>query len=100
MFRNGHESRAAHPLDPLTSAEIRQAVAILRRDRGVGDGWRFTGIELAEPAKPGLLAWQPGGALSRQARVTCWNPALDVPPGPGHGADQPPGQPHTRLRGR
>ena len=62
-----------HPLDPLTSAEIRRAVAILRRDQGVGDRWRFAGIELAEPAKPDLLAWQPGDAVSRQARVTCWN---------------------------
>ena len=62
-----------HPLDPLTSAEIRRAVAILRRDRGVGDRWRFAGIELAEPAKPDLLAWQPGDAVPRQARVTCWN---------------------------
>ena len=62
-----------HPLDPLTSAEIRQAVALLRRDRGVGDRWRFAGIELAKPAKPDLLAWQPGDAVSRQARVTCWN---------------------------
>ena len=25
-----------HPLDPLTAEEIRQAAAVLRRDRGVG----------------------------------------------------------------
>ena len=48
-------------------------MAILRRDRGVGDRWRFAGIELAEPAKPDLLAWQPDDAVPRQARVTCWN---------------------------
>jgi len=64
---------AHHPLDPLTASEIRQAVQILRRDRGAGERWRFAGIELAEPGKPGLLAWQPGDAVTRHARVTCWN---------------------------
>ena len=42
---------AQHPLDPLTADEIRQAAAILRRDRGVGERWRFASIELREPAK-------------------------------------------------
>ena len=37
---------AGHPLDPLSAEEIRRAVAILRRDRGVGAGWRFGMIEL------------------------------------------------------
>ena len=40
-----------HPLDPLSADEIRQAAAILRRDRGVGERWRFASIELREPAK-------------------------------------------------
>ena len=31
----------SHPLDPLSADEIRQAAAILRRDRKIGDGWRF-----------------------------------------------------------
>jgi len=44
----------AHPLDPLSADEIRQAAAIVRRDRGVGDGWRFASIELKEPAKGDL----------------------------------------------
>jgi primary-amine oxidase len=48
-------------------------VAILRRDRGVGDRWRFAGIELAEPDKATLLAWRPGEQVIRQARITCWN---------------------------
>ena len=45
-----------HPLDPLTADEIRQAAAIVRRDRGVGEGWRFASIELKEPAKADLPA--------------------------------------------
>ena len=69
---------AAHPspvihFDPLTSDEIRGAVAILRRDHGVGDRWRFAGIELAEPDKASLLGWRPGEPVIRQARITCWN---------------------------
>src|ERR1700753_1011274 len=62
-----------HPLDPLTAAEIRLAVAVLRRDRGVNDRWRVAGIELAEPAKAELAGWSAGDPIPRTARVTCWN---------------------------
>jgi primary-amine oxidase len=48
-------------------------VAVLRRDRGVGDRWRFAGIELAEPAKTELAGWHTGDPIPRAARVTCWN---------------------------
>ncbi len=40
-----------HPLDPLSADEFRQAAAILRRDHGVGERWRFASIELKEPVK-------------------------------------------------
>jgi primary-amine oxidase len=60
-----------HPLDPLTAEEIRRAAAILRRDRGVGAGWRFASIELKEPAKPEMnRAPQTAG---REAVVVCWD---------------------------
>jgi primary-amine oxidase len=55
----------AHPLDPLSGDEIRQAAAMLRRDHGVGERWRFASIELREPPK--------GESLPRQAEVICWN---------------------------
>ncbi len=55
-----------HPLDPLSADEIRQAAAILRRDREVTDRWRFATIELKEPPKQ-------GGATDRKATVVCWN---------------------------
>ena len=58
-----------HPLDPLTGDEIRQAAAIVRRDRAVGQTWRFASIELKEPAKG---ASPPSG---REALVVCWNRA-------------------------
>ncbi len=73
---SGAGGRAApHPLDPLSAAEIRQAAEILRRDRGVDDGWRFASIELREPAKDELAAWQPGDEIAREARVVCWSRA-------------------------
>lgn len=62
------ETTAAFPLDPLSAAEIRRAVAILRRDRDVDARWRFASIELREPPK-GLLHH----AAAREARVVCWN---------------------------
>jgi primary-amine oxidase len=61
-----------HPLDPLTAEEIRQAAAIVRRDRGVGDGWRFASIELKEPAKTDLPALESGRLIRREALVVCW----------------------------
>jgi primary-amine oxidase len=62
-----------HPLDPLTADEIRQAAAILRRDKGVTDRWRFASIELREPSKPAVRDHQPGAPVPREARVVCWN---------------------------
>jgi primary-amine oxidase len=67
-----------HPLDPLTAEEIRQAAAILRRDRGVGASWRFASIELREPAKDVLPALEVLGtaeAPGREAIVVCWDRA-------------------------
>jgi primary-amine oxidase len=59
----------------LTAAEIRQAAAIVRRDRGVGEGWRFASIELREPAKADLSALEAGQRTARDAVVVCWNRA-------------------------
>jgi primary-amine oxidase len=70
----------AHPLDPLSADEIRRAAEVVRRDRGVGDGWRFASIELKEPAKADLpaleaAALRAGSAAGREALVVCWNRA-------------------------
>jgi primary-amine oxidase len=58
-----------HPLDPLTAREIRRAAAILRRDREIGESWRFASIELREPAKAALTA------AGREAIVVGWDRA-------------------------
>jgi primary-amine oxidase len=62
-----------HPLDPLTADEISQASAILRRDAGVTDRWRFASIELREPAKELLRAGAAEPPPPREANVVCWN---------------------------
>ncbi len=62
-----------HPLDPLGADEIRQAAAILRRDQGVTDRWRFASIELREPSKSALRGHRPGVPFLREARIVCWN---------------------------
>jgi len=64
-----------HPLDPLSAEELRQAAAVVRRDRGVGEGWRFASIELREPAKADLPALESGELARREAVVVCWNRA-------------------------
>jgi primary-amine oxidase len=79
--------QARHPLDPLTAAEFRQVASALRRDRGVGDGWRIASIELREPPKDALGAparraparqaparQAPARqAPAREALAVCWN---------------------------
>jgi primary-amine oxidase len=69
------ETRAGvdHPLDPLSAEEIRRAVAILERERGVDARWRFAWIELREPSKQLLIDGVPGAGIARQALVVCWN---------------------------
>lgn len=64
---------SAHPLDPLTADELRSVTAVLRRDKGVGPGWRIASIELKEPEKATVRAFAPGDPITRQARVVLWN---------------------------
>ena len=57
----------AHPLDPLSSTEFQSTAAILRRDQGVSDSWRFASIELKEPAKADVKAWKQGDPVPRRS---------------------------------
>jgi primary-amine oxidase len=69
----------AHPLDPLSADEFATAAAILRREHevqagGPGLGWRFASIELAEPTKAELRAFERDGTTpGRHATVICLN---------------------------
>ena len=65
-----------HPLDPLSAEEFTAVAAILRRDRGVGEGWRIACIEMQEPEKAALADFESGGAAPpRKAVVLCFERA-------------------------
>ena len=49
------------------------AAAILRRDRGVSERWRFASIELREPSKRTVGEFSAGDPIRREAVVICWN---------------------------
>jgi len=63
----------AHPLDPLSTDEIRQTAATLRAKKDVGPGWRFASIDLVEPVKDEL--GRPGATIARAAQAICWDTA-------------------------
>ncbi len=58
---------AAHPLDPLSKAELADAVKILREERKLGDSFRFVSCVLLEPTKQVVRDHTPGQPISRQA---------------------------------
>jgi primary-amine oxidase len=66
---------AQHPLEPLTEDEFRVTATVLRRDRELGDTWRFASIELQEPPKADVKAWAPGDPVPRLAHAVLWNRA-------------------------
>lgn len=57
----------AHPLDPLSSDEYAQTASLLRAAGHVGDGSRFTNLELHGPDKATVLAWHAGETIPRSA---------------------------------
>jgi primary-amine oxidase len=62
-----------HPLDPLLSAEIEEAVRILQRDKQLGDSFRFVSISLQEPAKGVVESYKEGSPFERQAFAVLLN---------------------------
>ena len=59
----------AHPLDGLTAAEMGETVAILKQAGKTTDDARFPLVELKEPDKAAVLAWQPGQPEPRVVTV-------------------------------
>ena len=57
----------SHPLDPLTKDEYIQTVALLRAAGHVNDSSRFSSLELLDPEKTIVQAWQPGDDFGRAA---------------------------------
>jgi primary-amine oxidase len=58
-----------HPLEPLTVAEMQQAVTILRASGKIGERVRFASITLNEPTKEAILNFQPGDPIGREAFI-------------------------------
>ncbi|GAC80016.1 primary-amine oxidase [Gordonia malaquae] len=59
-----------HPLDPLSAAEFTAVTRILADTRSVGDGWRYTSIEMIEPSKADIAAFDADGTpCDRRARA-------------------------------
>jgi primary-amine oxidase len=68
-----------HPLDPLSADEIRTVAGILRREHGVDAGWRFASIEMVEPGKVELAAYEDDGSVpARRATVVCFEWAANA----------------------
>ena len=63
----------SHPLDPLSATEFQTTAAILRREQGLTDSWRFASIELKEPAKADVKAWRPGDPVPRRSLSVLWD---------------------------
>ena len=59
----------AHPLDPLSSAEITAAVRIIRESDQFPKGALFPTVVLREPPKEEVLDWKEIGRASCRERV-------------------------------
>ena len=69
LLANAGRCASAHPLDPLSAAEIRTVFATLR-GAGYSDfATRYALIDLDEPVKREVLAWEPGKPFVRRAFV-------------------------------
>ncbi|MBV8924744.1 MAG: primary-amine oxidase [Bradyrhizobium sp.] len=63
-------ARRSHPLEPLSAAEIRAAIDIVRAHPAFAHGALFETIELLEPSRAAVAAWKTGGAPPpREARA-------------------------------
>ncbi len=72
-FSASREGFTVHPLDPLAADEFQSTAAILRRDQGIGDSWRFASIELQEPPKTEVKAWSAGDDVPRRSLSVLWD---------------------------
>jgi primary-amine oxidase len=68
-----------HPLDPLTADEFGAVAALLAREHGVDDGWRYASIEAVDPGKPAVAAFEADGTVpDRRARAVLLHRAQNL----------------------
>lgn len=61
-----------HPLDPLSAEEFTTVAKILAQTHDVGASWRYTSVELSEPSKAEVAAFDNNGTRpDRRALATC-----------------------------
>ena len=65
---------AQHPLDPLSTDEITQAVTVFRADRRARPAMRFVSVGLHEPPKDELASVRPGQPFRREALIVALEP--------------------------
>ncbi|HJU48326.1 MAG TPA: primary-amine oxidase [Gaiellaceae bacterium] len=65
---------AAHPLDPLTEAELAASVAAVRTAHDPEGRIRFVSIQLREPSKEALEGLRAGEAVPREAELVLLDP--------------------------
>lgn len=67
----------AHPLDPLSAAEIRLSTRVVRQNAGLDESAWFETITLAEPEKAQLLNTGNNLAAGRRAYICCYEPSTN-----------------------
>jgi primary-amine oxidase len=68
----------AHPLDPLSTAEIDQAVGVIEADGRFPAGGSFPIVTLQEPTKAQVAAWSPGqSSFVRRAFANVYSPTTN-----------------------
>jgi len=67
----------SHPLDPLTEAEIRSAVAAVRQEQSLGDAAVFYTLTLKEPDKTEVLNFTLGTPVQREVSTVVYDRAAN-----------------------
>jgi primary-amine oxidase len=67
-----------HPLDPLSEDELRAAVELVRRDRGLGETARFVSVTLREPEKAVVRGHRLGQSVVREAELIVLDRSLEA----------------------
>ena len=63
-----------HPLEPLSSSEIQDAVNLLRKDSSFTPTTRIISVMLKEPAKSCVYAWKDGSTQRKRAAFSPRSP--------------------------